>query len=79
MPRRWPDAPADSNARHRRPRFSSFHTIRVFDFGITNEGTFYYDGAAGDDLESLVKEFGPRPPAAARQGHLPADATSGRS
>jgi len=42
---------------------SSPHTIRVFDFGITNEGTFYYvmELLTGRDLESLVKEFGPVP------------------
>jgi serine/threonine protein kinase len=42
---------------------SSQHTIRVFDFGITREGTFYYvmELLAGRDLESLVREFGPVP------------------
>ena len=42
---------------------SSPHTIRVFDFGITREGTFYYvmELLAGRDLESLVREFGPVP------------------
>ena len=45
---------------------SSPHTIQVFDFGITQEGTFYYvmELLAGRDLESLVREFGPCPPAA---------------
>jgi serine/threonine-protein kinase len=40
---------------------SSQHTIRVFDFGVTQEGTFYYvmELLAGRDLESLVREFGP--------------------
>jgi tRNA A-37 threonylcarbamoyl transferase component Bud32 len=40
---------------------SSPHTIRVFDYGMTNEGTFYYvmELLAGRDLESLVREFGP--------------------
>jgi serine/threonine-protein kinase len=35
----------------------------VFDFGITQEGTFYYvmELLAGRDLESLVREFGPLP------------------
>jgi tRNA A-37 threonylcarbamoyl transferase component Bud32 len=43
---------------------SSPHTIRVFDFGITDDGTFYYvmELLSGRDLESLVKEFGPLPP-----------------
>ena len=42
---------------------SSPHTIQVFDFGITDEGTFYYvmELLAGRDLESLVREFGPLP------------------
>jgi eukaryotic-like serine/threonine-protein kinase len=42
---------------------SSPHTIQVFDFGITQEGTFYYvmELLAGRDLESLVREFGPVP------------------
>jgi serine/threonine-protein kinase len=42
---------------------SSPHTIRVFDFGVTEEGTFYYvmELLAGRDLESLVREFGPVP------------------
>jgi serine/threonine-protein kinase len=43
---------------------SSPHTIQVFDFGMTDEGTFYYvmELLAGRDLESLVREFGPLPP-----------------
>jgi tRNA A-37 threonylcarbamoyl transferase component Bud32 len=42
---------------------SSPHTIQVFDFGITEDGTFYYvmELLAGRDLESLVREFGPVP------------------
>jgi tRNA A-37 threonylcarbamoyl transferase component Bud32 len=42
---------------------SSPHTIRLFDFGATNEGAFYYvmELLAGRDLESLVREFGPLP------------------
>ena len=42
---------------------SSPHTIQVFDFGVTDEGTFYYvmELLAGRDLESLVREFGPLP------------------
>jgi serine/threonine-protein kinase len=40
------------------------HTIRVFDYGVTEEGTFYYvmELLSGRDLESLVREFGPAPP-----------------
>ena len=42
---------------------SSPHTIRLFDFGVTHEGTFYYvmELLAGRDLESLVRDFGPVP------------------
>ncbi len=40
---------------------SSPHTIRIYDFGMTDDGTFYYvmELLSGRDLESLVKEFGP--------------------
>jgi eukaryotic-like serine/threonine-protein kinase len=49
---------------------SSPHTIQVFDFGSTEDGTFFYvmELLMGRDLESLVREFGPIP--AARAGHL---------
>lgn len=42
---------------------SSPHTIQVFDYGMTRDGTFYYvmELLAGRDLESLVREFGPVP------------------
>jgi eukaryotic-like serine/threonine-protein kinase len=44
-------------------QLSSQHTIQLFDFGQTEEGTFYYvmELLAGRDLESLVREFGPVP------------------
>ena len=37
------------------------NSIRLFDFGRTDDGTFYYvmELLAGRDLESLVKDFGP--------------------
>ncbi|MGE0592584.1 MAG: serine/threonine-protein kinase [Vicinamibacterales bacterium] len=40
---------------------SSPHTIRLFDFGITTDRTFYYvmELLSGRDLESLVRDFGP--------------------
>jgi serine/threonine-protein kinase len=40
------------------------HTIRVFDYGMTDEGTFYYvmELLSGRDLESMVREFGPVAP-----------------
>jgi eukaryotic-like serine/threonine-protein kinase len=46
---------------------TSPHTIRLFDFGLTDEGLFYYvmELLDGRDLESLVREFGPLPPARA--------------
>ncbi len=42
---------------------NSPHTIQLFDFGSTDEGTFYYvmELLVGRDLESLIKEFGPVP------------------
>jgi hypothetical protein len=42
---------------------SSPHTIQIFDFGATDDGTFYYvmELLTGRDLESLVREFGPLP------------------
>jgi serine/threonine-protein kinase len=42
---------------------ASPHTIGVFDFGVTDEGSFYYvmELLAGRDLESLVRDFGPLP------------------
>jgi serine/threonine-protein kinase len=42
---------------------SSPHTIDLFDYGVTDDGTFYYvmELLIGRDLESLVREFGPLP------------------
>jgi eukaryotic-like serine/threonine-protein kinase len=42
---------------------SSPHTIRLFDFGVTEDQTFYYvmELLSGRDLESLVRDFGPIP------------------
>jgi serine/threonine-protein kinase len=44
---------------------TSPHTIRLFDFGATDDGSFYYvmELLAGRDLASLVAHFGPLPPA----------------
>ncbi len=49
---------------------SSPHTIQLFDFGVTDQGIFYYvmELLAGRDLESMVREFGPLP--AERAGFL---------
>ena len=42
---------------------SSPHTIDLYDFGVTDEGSFYYvmELLVGRDLESLVRDFGPLP------------------
>jgi serine/threonine-protein kinase len=44
---------------------TSPNTIRLYDFGRTGDGTFYYamELLDGRDLESLVREFGPLKPA----------------
>ena len=49
---------------------SSPHTVEVYDFGVTNDGAFYYvmELLNGRDLETLVREFGPLP--ANRAVHL---------
>jgi serine/threonine protein kinase len=43
------------------------HTIVLYDFGVTDDGTFYYvmELLDGFDLETLVKRFGPVSPARA--------------
>jgi hypothetical protein len=40
------------------------HTIELYDFGVAEDGTFYYvmELLDGFDLESLVTRFGPLPP-----------------
>ncbi len=42
----------------------SFHTITLYDFGISQEGAFYYvmELLKGMNLDELVKRFGPVPP-----------------
>src|SRR5438093_108928 len=49
---------------------NSPHTIELYDFGVTAEGTFYYvmEILHGLDLETLVRQFGPVP--AERAVHL---------
>lgn len=46
------------------------HTIEIYDFGVANDGTFYYvmELLDGFDLETLVDRFGPIP--AERAIHL---------
>jgi eukaryotic-like serine/threonine-protein kinase len=43
------------------------HTIQLYDFGIASDGTFYYvmELLNGMDLQTLVEEYGPLPPARA--------------
>jgi serine/threonine-protein kinase len=40
------------------------HTIQLYDFGLTDDGSFYYvmELLDGFDLEALVERFGPIPP-----------------
>jgi serine/threonine-protein kinase len=49
---------------------TSSNTIQLFDFGIADDGCFYYvmELLTGRDLESLVRQFGPMP--AERAMHL---------
>ena len=44
---------------------TSSHTVDVYDFGVTDDGTFYYvmELLDGLDLENLVRSFGPLTPA----------------
>jgi serine/threonine-protein kinase len=45
-------------------QLQSPHTVHVYDFGVTREGTFYYvmEILDGLDLHHLVEEDGPQPP-----------------
>ena len=82
-----PETLAASNpdeARHLLKRFereaqatasmTSPHTVSLYDFGATEDGTFYYvmELLDGVDLDRLVRRFGPLPPA--RIVHLLAQA-----
>ena len=41
------------------------HTIEIYDYGITPDRAFYYvmELLDGDDLDGLIKQYGPMPPA----------------
>jgi serine/threonine-protein kinase len=45
-------------------QLQSPHTVEIYDFGTTEDGTFYYvmELLEGIDLERLVRRFGPLPP-----------------
>ena len=46
-------------------KLGSVHTIDVYDYGLTEDGDFYYvmELLNGISLERYVKQFGPMPPA----------------
>jgi serine/threonine-protein kinase len=50
---------------HATALLQSEHTIELYDFGIADDGTFYYvmELLDGLDLDLLVRRFGPMPPA----------------
>ncbi len=52
---------------HDTAALNSIHTVDVYDFGVTEEGDFYYamELLDGLSLEQLVRHFGPIPPARA--------------
>jgi tRNA A-37 threonylcarbamoyl transferase component Bud32 len=65
-----PESAAIVQARFRREAqaaasLRSPHTIELFDFGIANDGSFYYvmELLDGLDLDQLIKRFGPVSPA----------------
>ncbi|MDA2934851.1 hypothetical protein MYX82_10990 [Acidobacteria bacterium AH-259-D05] len=42
----------------------SLHTVELYDFGVTDEGVFYYvmEMLKGKDLKSMVQQHGSLPP-----------------
>ena len=48
-------------------RLNHWNTVRIYDYGYTDDGTFYYvmEYLAGWTLEDLVRQHGPLPPARA--------------
>jgi serine/threonine-protein kinase len=66
-----PDEPGRKNACHRFERearataaLGSCHTITIYDFGVTADGSFYYvmELLRGLSLDALVRRFGPVKP-----------------
>ena len=51
-------------------RLRSPHTVALHDFGVSEDGSFYYamELLEGLDLEDLIERFGPQPPA--RVAHI---------
>jgi serine/threonine-protein kinase len=69
-PRRDDEDSANAIARFRREAqaaasLRSPHSIQLYDFGVTRDGRFYIvmELLDGLDLETLVRRFGPQPPA----------------
>lgn len=46
-------------------RLQSPHTVGLYDFGVSDEGSFYYamELLEGIEMESMIERFGPQPPA----------------
>ena len=57
--------PASGVRRRLLPSLRSPHSIQLYDFGVTRDGRFYLvmELLDGVDLETLVRRFGPQPPA----------------
>ena len=69
LERRAPDRVRATIERFRREANASAnlrspHTIELYDFGVSNDGVFYYvmELLDGVDLQTLVERFGPVPP-----------------
>ena len=45
----------------------SAHTIHIYDFGITEDGAFFYvmEFLEGMNLDTMIRRFGPLPPSRA--------------
>jgi len=56
------------------------HSIQLYDFGVTDEGTFFYvmEMLQGFDLESMIERFGPMSPCLLYTSPSPRDRTRSR-